>query len=457
MSTAVRTAQILSGWREAGPEPLPDRLAAALERAVLEGRVAIDARIPSERELAGALGVSRATVSGAYAVLRADGWLATRRGAGSVARIPAAVRDGMAPSDAASAAGVIDLRRAAPEAPVTAYRAAMRQAIETITPELTTSVAGRGSAELRERIAERHRRRGVKTTPDQILITNGAMPGLWLVLAALLPRAPRMLVEHPTYPGALDALRHRSARVLGWPVLDGWDLDELERLARQHRAAAAYLVPDFQNPTGQLMPPGVRRELTERAERLGMLVVVDETMVELDLRDDGAPALPAPSGPSVVTLGSLSKAVWDGVRVGWIRAEADVVARIAAHPLAAQMATAPLDQAVAAALLGDLDAIVEARRRTLRSRRDRLLGVLDGTDGIHVARPPEGGLSLWATLERASSSRLAVAAAERGVLVDPGGRFAAAGGLDGNLRLPYSLPAPLLDTAVERLAPLLRG
>jgi DNA-binding transcriptional MocR family regulator len=455
VTTPTATVRALAGWEAGAGASLPERLAGALQRAMLEGRIALEARIPSERELATALGTSRATVSGAYAALRHDGWLTTRHGAGSVARLPPELRDGMAPSDARTAAGAIDLRGAAPAAPVTAFRTAAGEALAAITPELMSSVPTGGLEQLRAGIAERHARRGTATSPDEILVTSGALPGLWLALAALLPGAPRVAVEVPTYPRALDALHQRRARLTGWPVVDGWDTDELERLVREHDVAAAYLVPDFHNPTGRLMDADARARLAELAARHDLLLVVDETMIELDLRGGGTEAPPPLTGANVVALGSLSKAVWDGLHVGWIRASPAAIQRMAAHPLAAQLQAAPLEQAIAAALLPALDALVRARRRTLRARRDHLLAALDGLGGIHVAEPPAGGLSLWAALERTSSARLAVAAAANGVLVDPGGRFAPAGGLDRNLRLPYSLPEATLDIALERLAPLI--
>ncbi len=455
VSAASVTVRALHGWREQGDAALPAQLAAAVERAVLEGRLALDARVPSERELASALGVSRATVSAAYGELRAGGWLATRRGAGSVACLPTRLRHGLAPSDATDAAGAIDLRRAAPAAPITAYRAAMAAAVDAVVPELTARAPGRGLDRLRAAIAARHTQRGLPTTPEEVLVTSGAMPGLWLVAAALLRRAPAVLVEAPTYPGALDAFRQRRSRLVGWPVAAGWDPDAFARLVREHAVAAAYLVPDFHNPTGRLMDAATREAVRAVAARHGVVLVVDETMAELDLREPGAPLPPPLGGLGIVTLGSLSKSVWDGLRVGWIRADAATVARLAAHPLAAQVATAPLEETIAAELLDGLDGLLDERRAALRGHRDHLLGALEGLEGISVTHPPDGGLCVWATLRRASSARLAVAAATRGVLLDAGGRFGPAGGLDGCLRVPYSLPPPQLDVALERLAPLL--
>ena len=455
MTTPAAIARALAGWETARGGALPERLAAALQRGLLEGRIPLEARIPSERELARALHTSRATVSSAYAGLRAEGWLTTPRGAGSVARLPRELREGMAPRDARTPAGAIDLRRAAPAAPVGAFHAAVAEAQAAITPQLTAAAWDHGLPELRERIAERHTRRGVPTAPEQVLVTGGALPGLWLAVMALLGAAPRVLVETPTYPGALDALRDRRAQIWGWPVVDGWDVGQFEQLVRQHAIAAAYVMPDFHNPTGRLMDAATRAELVAVAERHGVTLLVDETMAELDLRAGDPEPAPPLAGPGVVTLGSLSKAVWDGLRVGWIRAEPRTIARLSLHPLSTQLDPPPLEQAIAAALLPDLDALVRARRRTLGERRAHLLAALERLDAIAVPHPPAGGLSLWATLERASSSRLAVDAAARGVLLDPGGRFAAVGGLDRNLRLPYSLATVELDTALERLAPLL--
>ena len=295
----------------------------------------------------------------------------------------------MAPRDARTPAGAIDLRRAAPAAPVGAFRAAVADATAAITPQLTSAGWSQGLPELRAGIAERHTRRGVPTAPEEVLVTGGALPGLWLVLAGLLGGAPRVLVETPTYPSALDALRERRARVWGWPVVDGWDPAQFEQLVRQHGIGAAYLMADFHNPTGRLMDAGTRAELLAVAERHGVTLIVDETMAELDLRP-GAPEPPPPlADPHVITLGSLSKAVWDGLRVGWIRAGRDAIERLALHPLAAQLDTPPLEQAIGAALLPELDALVRARREILGARLRAPPRGARAARG-HPRRPPSG-------------------------------------------------------------------
>jgi len=138
--------------------------------------VASGSRLPSERQLAAALSVSRATVGGAYGLLRSSGWLATRHGAGSVLTVPGALRHGLAPSDALVEGDGVDLRRAAPPAPIVAYREAMAAAVEAITPELTLSVATQSVRRSRVAVAERLSARGLTTRPEEVLITAGAIP-----------------------------------------------------------------------------------------------------------------------------------------------------------------------------------------------------------------------------------------------------------------------------------------
>ena len=422
VTTPAAIARALSGWETGRDGPLPDRLAAALQRGLLEGRIPLEARIPSERELARALRTSRATVSTAYAELRADGWLTTRRGAGSVARLPRELREGMAPRDARTPAGAIDLRRAAPAAPVGAFHAAVAEATTAITPQLTSAGWTQGLPELRAGIADRHTRRGVPTAPEEVLVTGGALPGLWLVLAGLLGGAPRVLVETPTYPSALDALRERRARVWGWPVVDGWDPAQFEQLVRQHGIGAAYLMADFHNPTGRLMDAGTRAELLAVAERHGVTLIVDETMAELDLRP-GAPEPPPPlAGPHVITLGSLSKAVWDGLQVGWIRAgrRCDRAAGAAPARGAARHA---------AARAGD------RRRAAARARRARPRAA--GDPRCPVYAPPRGARAARGHPRRAPSGRWPdVVGDARACLLGAAGRRGRRGGRPDRPRRP---------------------
>ena len=438
---------LLGEWRAASQAPLGERLAAALETALLDGRLPLAVPLPSERALAAAVGVSRATVSEAYGSLRARGWLETRQGARGRPVLPAALEEGLAPRQGRG--DVVDLTLAAPAAPAGAFLDALDAARRRLGSHLaTTGLPGAGLPELRAAIAARH-----GAAPEEILVTTGAMAGLHLVLGALLPVRAPALAELPSYPGALDLLRDRGRPLVGWPRGERWDLDRFEALVARRGVQVAYVVADFHNPTGRCASAIERGALSAAAERLGVLLIADETMRELDLRERPRPEPPL---RAAVTVSSLSKVLWGGLRVGWVRAPRATVEQLARHPLAAALAPPPLDQLLATELLGDLDALVARRRATLRARRDHLVARLAELDGIEAAAPP-GGLSVWAALEHASSARLATEAARRGVLVAPGGRFSPDTPLDRHLRIPFALPEAELDRGLARLAPLLRA
>ncbi|WP_353946960.1 pyridoxal phosphate-dependent aminotransferase [Streptomyces sp. HUAS MG91] len=213
------------------------------------------------------------------------------------------------------------------------------------------------------------------------------------------------------------------------------------------------MVTDFHNPTGLLMGEEDRADLGRRLRAHDTLTVFDETLRDLDLREDAA-APPRVSARAhdrhVVYVGSLSKSLWPGLRVGWIRAHPDIVRRLTALPLAAALAPSPFDRLVAARLLDHGETILDRRRRPLRSQRDHLAARLAPLPWCRFSLP-QGGLSLWLELLDTDSRHLSTLAAPRGLTLTPGYRFSPDGALDSYLRIPFPLPPEALDTAVDRL------
>ena len=204
-------ARLLGEWRSGGPAYAA--LARAVRLLVLDGRLPLRTRLPGERELAEALGVSRTTATAAYAALREEGYLASRRGAGSWTRLPADPGVAPAPSPGGTGGGVIDLSCAASAAPDGDLHAALAKA----TAELPRHLPGpgydaAGLPVLREAIAAYLSRLGAPTTADQIFVSAGALHGLTLLLRVLSGPGDRVVVEHPTYAAALDAVRACGAR-----------------------------------------------------------------------------------------------------------------------------------------------------------------------------------------------------------------------------------------------------
>ncbi|MGS2615258.1 MocR-like transcription factor YczR [Micromonospora sp. LZ34] len=456
----VQLARLLGQWHALpGRRRSPDyaALAGAVRGLLADGRLPLGVRLPAERELAQALRISRTTVSAAYRELRESGHLASRRGAGSWTMLPRTHRVASTglwtPQDDHD---MIDLGVAALAAPAELVPAA-RAAAEDLPRYLGgAGYHPTGIVELREAVAQAYAERGLPTSADQIMVTNGTQHALDLVLRLALAPGAGVLVESPSYPNALAALAARRARITthGLGAEAGWDADLLLGSLRQTRPKLAYLIPDFQNPTGHLMPADLRERLVATAHAVGTDLVVDESFVDLPL--DGT-TVPPPTAvfdrhSRVVTIGGMSKPFWGGLRIGWVRASAPQVQRLAATRVGVDMASPVLDQLVAVHLLADAPAIVAARRAQLAAQRDALLGALAQRLPDWRVTVPRGGVTLWAELDGPISSALARAAEEVGVRLAPGPRFGLDGTLERFLRLPFTLPAADLVEAVGRIA-----
>lgn len=440
-------------------------LADAVRTLILDGRIALHVRLPAERELAEAVGASRATVTGAYDLLRESGYVRSRRGSGTWTELP----EGHRPVGAHAIVGAggysadgapgIDLAIAAMGAP----DGSLAEALAWAAPRLpgaarTPGYHPFGLPDLRAAVADRFTRRGLPTRPEQILVTAGAQQAFALVVSLLCGPGDRVVTESPTYANALDALRHARVRTGSIAVSDaGWDMEIAESTLRQTVPRLAYTIPDFHNPTGALMPQEQRLRLLAATRRTGTWLVVDETIADIAL-DVPAPAPLASLAPRggadhVVTIGSLSKTHWGGLRVGWIRATEKMITELTAVRVAADMSGSVLDQLVALPLMEGLDRSLPARLAQLRIQREALVRSLQRHTPEWSWQLPPGGLSLWVDLGEPVSSALAERAAAAGVHIGRGARFGVdPGTFEHRLRIPYTLPAERLDEGVRRLA-----
>lgn len=435
-------ARMLGAWQE-GPGPAHRRLSDRLRLLVLDGRLPLGAALPGERDLATALGTSRTTVGTAYRTMVEHGYLATRARARATVRLP-----GDTPSEhrAGANSATIDLSLAAPPAPVEILHAAFATALEQLPRHFERhGYNGYGTAELREAVADWYQRRGLRTPPDHILITNGAQHALALLARTLLSPGDRVLIEHPTYPHAIRTFTEARARLLPVAVApSGWDVEQLQAAGRA--AGLAYLIPDFHNPTGMCMPADVRSRL-----RLECPTVIDETMTDLAL--DGASPEPfAMHMPTAISVGSVSKSVWGGLRIGWIRATPSLLERVEQARPATDLGTPVVEQLAAAVLLNERQTCRPDMLGQLRSQRDALRqALIEYLPDVHAPQPA-GGVALWATFPQPISSRLAAIAPDHGVTISAGPRFGIGGAFERNVRLPYTLPASRLIRAIRRLA-----
>ncbi|HWM16965.1 MAG TPA: PLP-dependent aminotransferase family protein [Microbacterium sp.] len=439
----------LGGWRTR--EPAYEALADGIRLLCLDNRLAPRTALPAERELSAALHISRSTVAAAYRSLRDSDHITSTRGSGSVT-LPLRRRD---PGRAASADGAIDLQQASPPAwpGLAGVMSDVALSAAALVSRVGYDVFGR--RELREAIAARYCERGIPTTPGEIVVTTGAQSAIHLLAAVLLGRGDRVLIETPTYPHAADALRRAGTRLVGVPVTtdDGWDLDRAEQAFARTLPVLAYLMPDFQNPTGRSMSGGDRATILQSADRAGTVLVLDETTADLDIDRGPVSAGFSDGDPSlVIRVGSLGKTVWGGLRVGWIRAETDLVRRLVAARSAHDLGTPELEQAIAAAVFPAFDAVIAQRSHLLRDGRDAVLEALE--EALPEWRVPrtQGGVSLWIELDSPLSSALVMDVRSRGLLLSAGPRFSVDGGHDRHLRIPFTAPADELIRAVSILA-----
>ena len=457
--------QLGDRWR--GDTPVYDALATGIRGLVLDGRLPLGVRLPSERELCLGLGLSRTTVSAAYARLREAGFLVSRQGAGSWTATPegaTVTAVAIRPPDAdALAEDVIDLSTAALPAPGPVLRAAYEGALARLPRHLPgTGYAVSGIGEARQAVADRFTARGLPTAVEQVVITTGALNAFAALLRVLVAPGDRVLVEHPTYPNALVGIRRSGARVVGVGVGghgdSAWDVGDLVATFRRAAPALAYVVPDNHNPTGASLAAAGRAALAAVASATGTVLVVDETMVELTIdADEAEPVAPTASfGPDVVTIGGVSKSHWGGLRLGWLRGPRELVARIVDARLASDLGAPVVEQLALAQLLADRDYETQlaSRRAELGRRRDVLEAALRRRLPHWRWRHPGGGLSLWAELDRPLSTAMAARAGGHGLHLTAGPRFGLDGAFERFLRLPFTVEPALADEAVRRLAAL---
>lgn len=463
----------LGRW-SAGRGPLYLLLAARLRALIDDGVLRPGALLPPDRRLAGALAVGRTTVVAAYDTLRQEGRLVRRQGSGTrvaPAALPlhrrAGAADGPVPAGGSGEPRVVEtsnplflhlleapddvilLSCAAPPAPppelTEAYRA-------VVLPDRDLGYHPAGLPALREAVAGRYTERGVPTGPGEILVTTGAQQALALLARLLLAPGDGVLVEAPSYPGALDLFREAAAVPL--PVAvgpDGLDVTAAVRAMERHRPALAYVMARFQNPTGTVLPPLAGRRLVEAANALGVPLIDDEVPAELAFGGEPAGAPLAAYG-EVLSVGSLSKVVWGGLRAGWVRGPTALIARLARlkalHDLGGDVAS----QLVAARLLDRFGPVLAARRVACRAGHDHLRAELGRLLPSWECPPVAGGQTLWVRLPYGDGVSFAQLALRHGVAVLPGSTADALGGSADRLRLHFMAAPEVLTEAVRRLA-----
>ncbi|MFI1294493.1 PLP-dependent aminotransferase family protein [Streptomyces sp. NPDC020792] len=437
--------------------PLYQRLAEGLRGAVSRGEVGAGSRLPSERDLARWLGVSRTTVIGAYRLLREEGLLESVRGSGtrvvaSGHRIGPAVPAATMPSAKLTgepAVGVVDLSGSVVAGP---------EALPCLTPdpidlrELAADLGYQplGLPSLRARIAARYTGLGLPTTADEVLVTSGAQQAISLLFTLFGRDGGVIATENPTYAGALDAARAAGATLLALPTdSEGIKVRPLRETLARSSVSLLYVMTTCQNPTGAVMSTQRRTEIARLAEHAGVPVVDDTTLADLVFEGRWHPLPTAASG---VIVGSLSKLFWPGLRIGWLRAPRTLMTRLARLKVVADLGSSHVGQQLAARLLPVTGDMATARRGQLTARLDLMGDLLRSRLPTWSWTRPSGGPFLWVRLPYGDGESFAQLALTHRVQVLPGARTSPHRGFVDRLRVSFVAEPAELRIAVDRLA-----
>ena len=326
-----------------------------------------------------------------------------------------------------------------------AYQAVLAEAPARALQYSTTE----GEPALRDALAARTTARGLPTGPDDLLVTTGSQQALSLLATALLEPGDTVLVESPCYLAALQAFGFAGARIVPVPGDEhGVDPVALEELVVRERPKLLYTVPTFQNPTGRTLPAERRAAVAAVAARRGLWIVEDDPYGELRYDGDRVPWIAAHPGAEdrTVLLGSFSKVMAPGLRLGWLRAPGELRRACAVAKQAADLHTPTVNQLAAARYLADndLDAHVARVAGVYRDRRDAMLSGLAGAlpEGS-VWNRPEGGMFLWARLpEPYDTTALLPQVVRQNVAYVPGAPFYAGTPDRTTLRLCFVTQTP---------------
>ncbi|WP_169792151.1 PLP-dependent aminotransferase family protein [Jiangella muralis] len=466
--TADQLARMLleSGARTG---PLHRRVSDGIRELVDLGELPPGALLASERDLAVALAVSRTTVVTAYQTLHQEGRLERRQGSGTRVSLPVAHHGARETVSANVLAGdhaatpflngplaTIDFSSAAlPFLPLVADVAS------SVTRDDYLRLGGehhgyhpRGLPALRERLAGWYTESGLPTTPDQILITNGAQQALEIIIAGCVQPGDGVVVEDPTYRGAIEAFDQAGCRIR--PVRcdeNGMDVAALARLAAAGPPRLVYAQSTVHNPTGAVLTPDRRLRLVKVASEHDA-VLVEDTVLAGTVFDGPSlqPLAAIDDNARILTVGSMSKLFWGGLRLGWIRGSTRAISRLAQLKGFSDLGTSLVSQQIAARLLDHMDEAAESRRAELAVGREHLTRLLAEHLPEWTWTEPAGGPSLWVALPAADTAHFAQVALRFGVAILPGSVFSAGGLGADHTRLPYSLPHSVIAAGVYRLA-----
>lgn len=360
----------------------------------------------------------------------------------------------------------------APEVfPIEEFRAACNRVLQERGAEALQYGATEGYLPLREMIARHNAAYGMHVSADNILITSGSQQALDLLGKIFINRGDRILVESPTYLGALQAWNAYGAEYVAVPSDDhGMITSALEESLRLG-PKFIYVLPNFQNPTGTTLTLERRKQLVKLADRFGVPIIEDDPYGQLRFEGKHIPSVvvldsqyrkdPGAYSGNVIYLSTFSKILAPGVRLAWVVAPTQVISKLAQAKQGVDLHTATFNQIVAYEVGkgGFLDRHVKVIRECYRQRRDVMIETLEEhmPQGVHWTHP-QGGLFLWVTLpEGLNTTKILEEAVKQKVAFVPGESFFPCGGGENTMRLNFSNAKPeKINEGIARLSQVIK-
>lgn len=473
------------------PLPLYAQIVTQMREMIRRGVLQAGDRLPANRELAKKLGVNRNTITAAYEELTAEGLIRSHVGQGTfVSEVPiiSAIREDRVatfpmswnalltdpPQEnwmsnwlaANQKKDTISLTYGLPQTalfPLEDFRLALNRAFRREGHALLQLGLSGGYQPLQQYLASYMARLGIKVAAEEVLITNGCQQSLDLISRILVRPGDEVVIENPTFPGAISVFCGANSKFISVPVNEnGLDLDVLEDILTQRRPKLIYVVPTFQNPTGTAMDIAARRRLIELAARYRVPIIEDD--IYRELRYDGPDILPLKALDKyglVIYINSFSKVGFPGLRVGWIVAPRPLIEHLNALKQRSDVHASMLSQAAIYefARQGLLNKHIRRAKKAYAERRDAMLNALQTHFPAEAKwNQPGGGMVIWVSLPASlNASQILLEAAKQGVIFSPGERFYASQPQSNMMRLSFTMTdAPQIEVAVKRLGTILK-
>ncbi|OIK12068.1 GntR family transcriptional regulator [Bacillus sp. MUM 116] len=475
-------------WKpnKSSPVPLHKQITDFIKEKISNGEWIIGCKLPPQRSLANALGVNRSTVVAAYDELIAEGLIEGKSGSGT--RVVNNTWNLLATTPPPDWGSYVNFGIHKPNLP-TIQEINQAEFIPNIirlgTGELSPSLIPKtlmkkvfqelsgkeisygyeepkGLLPLREQIAEYLRNIGIQASPSSILIVSGALQALQLISVGLLHKGSTVLTEKPSYLHSLNVFQSAGMRLVGIPLdKEGIETNHISQYKKQHKAALLYTIPTFHNPTGTLMSEERRHQLLTNCQQERLPLIEDDVYRELWLDDEPPTPIKAfDKNGLVLYLGSLSKSLSPGLRIGWIVGPEPVVEHLADIKMQTDYGSSSLSQWAAVEWFssGLYSQHLHEVRKVLKMRRNFTLNILKKYfSDLAVWEKPKGGFYVWVRLLPSISIRkLFEMALSEGILLNPGNVYDYQS--EQYLRISYSFASLSdLEDGLRRLAAIVRS